>query len=242
LLRGYAAAAPNRSTPANHLMKRSLLSLVATCLLTIVCCVPVPCASAEAANPAAPSGDSIRRRENPAPSKTPTLVERAAARDRALSEERAQAGPAPIPGNPSDYATGFPILGQAPKPRPDDSLQSFRLVDTGPYLANAHFHSVKWTNNSGRSLAIYKAYVWTGFDRGGIADVHIDLRRESDGSFIALMQWDHYGDPTLPQQGQQFDYGSPMVLDPGESVSIAHFANGVNPGWHAHHVVIVWIK
>ncbi|HKN59028.1 MAG TPA: hypothetical protein VJV97_09260, partial [Gemmatimonadaceae bacterium] len=99
-----------------------------------------------------------------------------------------------------------------------------------------------WTNNSGRLLAIYKAYLWTGVDKGGIADVHIEARRASDNSYIGILQWDHYADPTLPQHGQQFDYPSPMMLDLGDSITITHFANGFAPGWHAAHVFILWVK
>jgi hypothetical protein len=154
-----------------------------------------------------------------------------------------QPTPGPSSGAPAarDYKDGYPRLVPAPKARADGSLQSFPAVDTGPYLANHNVHNLTWTNNSGRPLAIYKAYLWTGVDKGGLADVHIEARRASDNSYIGIVQWDHYTDPTLPQ-GQQFDYPSPMILDPGDSITITHFANGLSPGWHAHHFVILWVK
>ena len=109
------------------------------------------------------------------------------------------------------------MLALPPKARADGSLQSFALLNTGPYLANSNVHELSWTNSSGRALAIHKVYLWTGVDRGGIADVHIEARRGSDGSYIAIQQWDHYADPTVPQHGEQFDYASPMMIDPGET-------------------------
>jgi hypothetical protein len=39
----------------------------------------------------------------------------------------------------------------------------------------------------------------------------------------------------------EFNYTSPMMLDPGDSITINHFANGLTPGWHAHHLLILWL-
>lgn len=142
----------------------------------------------------------------------------------------------------SDYSVGYPHLMPAPKPRADGSLQSVSALDTGPYLANGNVHTLTWTNDSGRQLSIYKAYLWTGVDKGGIGDVHIEARRSSDNSYIGILQWDHYADPTVPQHGQAFDYPSPMMLDPGDTITITHFGNGFAPGVHAHHVLILWVK
>jgi len=159
------------------------------------------------------------------------------------TSEQPVANPSPPAGPPgSDYPTGYPQLAPAPKARADGSLQSFTVLNTGPYLANGNTHNLTWTNDSGRLLAIYKVYLWTGVDRGGIGDVHIDARRASDNSYIGILQWDHYAEPTVPQHGQQFDYPVPMLLDPGDSITILHFANGFAPGWHAHHVLILWVK
>ena len=171
-----------------------------------------------------------------------TVAERAARHD--MITQQAQPTPRPsstIPGG-RDYQDGYPQLAQAPKARADGSLQSFLAINTGPYVANSITHNVIWTNNSGRALAIHKAYLWSGVDKGAIADVHVEARRTSDNSYIGILQWDHYADPTLPQHGQQFDYTSPMMLDPGETITILHFANGFTPGWHARHALILWVK
>lgn len=172
----------------------------------------------------------------------PTIAERAARYDQIVQQAPSPPGAGSAPSGTKDYVTGYPHFAHAPKARADGSLQSFLVFDTGPYLANSNVHDVAWTNNSGRPLAIYKAYLWSGVDRGAIADVHIEARRGSDNSYIGILQWDHYADPTVPQHGQQFDYPSPMMLDPGDTIMIKHFANGFTLGWHAHHVLILWIK
>ena len=212
--------------------------LIVAVLLVLSACAPVPPVRTPAPEPELkPPAASVAPRpasEEP----RPTIAERAARRDARLQES----APAPSPSTGPDYASGYPKLSPAPKPRADGSLQSFVVLDTGPYLANHNVHNLVWKNDSGRRLAIYKAYAWTGFDRGGIADVHIEARRASDNSYIAILQWDHYADPTIPQHGQQFDYPMPMMLDPGDTIEITHFANGFAAGWHAHHLLILWVK
>jgi hypothetical protein len=141
-----------------------------------------------------------------------------------------------------DYQEGFPLVVPAPKARADGSLQSFMALNTGPYPADRNVRNLTWVNNSGRPLAIYKAYLWTGVDKGGIADVHVEARRASDNSFIGIQTWDHYADPTVPQHGQHFDYPSPMMLDPGETITLRHFAYGYSPGVRAHHALVLWVK
>lgn len=141
-----------------------------------------------------------------------------------------------------DYAPGYPVYGTAPDARLDGSLTSFLAFNTGPYPADSTQHTIYWTNDTGRELSICKAYLWTGVDRSAIADVHAELRRDNDGSYIAILQWDHYADPTLPQHAQQFEYPSPMTLMPDEKLRLFHFANGFSTGWHAHHLVILWVK
>jgi hypothetical protein len=171
-----------------------------------------------------------------------TIAERAAIRDRMAGLEPSPNEPSSPVAGAADYADGFPRLSRAPKIRGDGTLQSLVLLDTGPYLANNNVHELMWTNSTGRPLAIHKVYVWTGVDRGALADVHIEARRASDDSYLAILQWDHYAEPTLPQHGQQFDYASPMVIDPGDKITIKHFAHGFAPGWHAHHLLIIWFK
>jgi hypothetical protein len=179
----------------------------------------------------------------PSEPERPTLAERAARYDAKMQSPQASApGTGAAPATRPDYESGYPHLMPVPKPRADGSLQSFVMLDTGPYQANHNIHKLTWTNDSGRRLSIYKAYVWTGVDKGAIADVHIEARRSSDNSYIAILQWDHYTDPTVPQHGQQFDYSTPMVIDPGDGIAIRHFASGFAPGWRAHHMLILWIK
>lgn len=140
------------------------------------------------------------------------------------------------------YVAGYPIFSQAPPARSDTTLVSFLTLNTGPYQADGTIHNLTWTNNSGRALQVYKVYLWSGMDIGGKGDVHIQVNRASDDSYLGALQWDHYADPTAPQQGQQFDYSVPMVIAAGDGLNIMHFANGLSPGLHAHHWLILWVK
>jgi len=245
---------------------RSLTVLGGACLVLLTACAPtLPARPPIAEPPARPASEEpavrltpIERaarmdgtvlQEQPSakpaseePAARPTPAERAAKRDGIVPQGQPTPRPSSTAPAGGDYQGGYPRLGQAPKARADGTLQSFPVLDTGPYLANSNVHNLTWPNNSGRPLAIYKAYLWTGVDKGASADVHIEARRASDNSFIGILQWDHYADPTLPQHGQQFDYPSPMILDPGDAITIMHFANGFAPGWHAHHLLILWVK
>jgi hypothetical protein len=176
-----------------------------------------------------------------APSTRPTLAERAAKYDTIV---QAQAAPGPSSTVPAgrEYQDGFPLVVPAPKARADGSLQSFMALNTGPYLADRNVHNLTWTNSSGRPLAIYKVFLWTGVDKGGIVDVNVEARRASDNSYLGIQTWDHYADPTSPEHGQQFDYTTPMMLDPGETVTLRHYAIGFSPNVHAHHALILWVK
>jgi len=148
-------------------------------------------------------------------------------------------------GNSGGYAPGFPIFLSPPAPPPNGGLVSFMMVDTGPYAADGSVHVIYWTNNTGQDINIVKAYIWTGVDRGAIMDVHVELRRDYDNSYLAILQWDHYADPTVPQHGQQFDFSSfPMLLEAGEQLRIFHFAQQyVAPAGslNARHDIVLWV-
>jgi len=226
-------------------MPRPSTVLASACLALLSSCAPTLPARPPIAEPPPKStiAEPTPRLTIAEPAAKQTIAERAASRNATIGlQEQPTPRPSSTVPSGSDYKDGYPLLAPAPKARTDGSLQSFLAVDTGPYLANYNVHNLTWTNTSGRPLAIYKAYLWTGVDKGGIGDVHFEARRASDNSYIGILQWDHYADPTLPQHGQQFDYPSPMILDPGDSITIKHFANGFTAGWHAHHLLILWIK
>jgi len=226
---------------------RHVLCLVACTGLMASCGPTMPARPPITEAPPKPSVEAPLppRAESVEPAR-PTLAERAARYDATLQNQPPQPVAGPAGGGPTlpgaEYQSGYPQFNPAPKPRADGSLQSFTVVNTGPYPANHTVHTLGWTNDSGRRLAIYKAYIWTGVDKGASADVHVEARRASDNSYIAILQWDHYADPTVPQHGQQFDYPTPMMLDPGDGITIKHYANGFAPGWRAHHVLILWVK
>jgi len=220
--------------PGIAMLAAASLALLCSCAPTLSAKPPTP----EAAPPPRPIVEAPPAAPPRQEAPQLTIAERAARLDARLQAESQN----PSSGTSADYESGYPRFMPAPKARADGSLQSFALIDTGPYLANFKVHRLTWTNDSGRRLSIYKAYLWTGVDRGAIADVHLEARRVSDNSYIGILQWDHYADPTVPQHGQQFDYSTPMVLDPGDAIAILHFANGFSPGWHAHHAVILWVK
>lgn len=237
---------PQQPLPGRPTMPRPSMLLSGICLALLSSCAPTPAKPligeppTKAAGP--PIGEPPAKVTSEEATERLTLAERAARYDKNILPEQPTTEASSTAPAGRDYQNGYPHLARAPKARADGSLQSFLALDTGPYLANHDIHNLIWTNNSGRTLAIYKTYLWTGFDKGGIADVHIEAHRGSDNSYIGILQWDHYADPTSPQHGQQFDYPSPMMLDPGDTITIMHFANGFTPGWHAHHWLILWVK
>ena len=142
--------------------------------------------------------------------------------------------PPPPPGGES--------MVPLPAPRPDLlDLVSACVIDTQPYPMGSGQHRVRWTNRTQRDLLVKKVYLWTGVDQNGRCDVHAELFRVADGSPLAVLQWDHYAEPTA-EQGRQFDFDPYFRLAAGEAVELLYYANPLagNGGTYAHHRVTLW--
>lgn len=116
--------------------------------------------------------------------------------------------------------------------------QSAVIFNTGPYVTDGISRTRNWKNQTGKTIIIRAAYLWTGVDLGGVFDSHVQVTR-SDGSYVHILQWDHYKDPTAPQHGvwRYFEPGY-MALNPGEELILSYFSSP-GGGKHAHHVFIM---
>jgi hypothetical protein len=118
---------------------------------------------------------------------------------------------------------------------------SCQVFNTGPYRVGGGYQYLYWQNQSDRPLKIVKAYLWTGVDLNGIADVHVEVRRETDNTLLCMKQWDHYQNP-IDDAGRVFDFSAtPIVLLPGERLKMLYFANPAGAAnFNAHHVCELW--
>ena len=117
----------------------------------------------------------------------------------------------------------------------------------GPRVADGLEHVVRWTNQTGRLLYLRKAYVWSGVQKGIIADVHAELNhRGPDGtlkSLVALCQWDRYAEPTAPNNSVWVDFDTYMTIEPGDRLELMYFmAQLVGTGGKHHHGAAVWVQ
>jgi len=130
------------------------------------------------------------------------------------------------------------------------NLRGVQVIDTGPFPAQRFGWSEprnlvkRWTNDSGAVLDIWQVQVWLGMDIGGRGDFWFTLSRASDGSVLALTNWDHYRDPTGPH-AVHMDYApNPMTLEPGDALVLVYGARRWNPLWpvvmRAHVSVTIW--
>ena len=132
-----------------------------------------------------------------------------------------------------------------PPPANPEDLVSATIIDTLPYRCDALRRRITWTNTTGRTLRVPGdgVWLWTGCSSDVFADVHCELFRVSDGSTLAVNQWDRYGNPPLPFTRTP---GLPesMYLAPGDGlemlyVSVPFGGGGVNL---SHHRATIWCQ
>ncbi len=131
-----------------------------------------------------------------------------------------------------------------PPPRPDpDDLLSYGVLNTGPYGDGNTPHTAYWQNDTGRDLEIVGCYLWTGMDFGARADVQVMCRRESDGTQLHVLAWDHYAEKNAPNHGVTRWYAPyKVVLAQGERLRFDYFFNPISGATHAHHYCEIFVR
>lgn len=133
---------------------------------------------------------------------------------------------------------------QLPDPPADPlALVSAVITSSGPVIMDGQQHIVRWVNETGKTLRIKKVYLWSGVDGGTIADVHLQLTRGSDGAPLAFVQWDHYAEPTGPNNHAYVDYDPYMLLAPDDFLDMLYsgkvYQGGVK---HQEHRATIWVQ
>lgn len=148
-------------------------------------------------------------------------------------------GAAPAPPVPPD-GINDPDLTLPPNDGNADNLKSAMIFNTAPYEADGIVHTIDWIN-PGADIYVKKAYLWTGIDKDGVCDSVVNMRRISDNSYLARLQWDHYANPTTPRHDVTEDFDAKyMKIASGDGIRMKYLSQwGVSPP-HAQHLGIIW--
>lgn len=145
--------------------------------------------------------------------------------------------PPPPPGGVMDLNTDLPST----PPADSNELVSAWIFNTQPYLGDNIWRQIEWQNNTGHPLKLKKIYLWTGVGYTGRCDVHVDALRD-DGEILHAVQWDHYAEPTAPQNGTYNNFDPYMRIAPGQKLIMRYFANFFDGDHHAHHQGAIWVQ
>lgn len=111
-------------------------------------------------------------------------------------------------------------------------------MNSGPHLANAQPVRKEWT--APHAVWLTAATLWTGCDRGQVADIAMHLWRKSDGALLAWVHWDHYSEPTALHTDYRCWWPRYWTLSAGDSLvlqSIGH--NIAPPTLNVHHIALI---
>jgi hypothetical protein len=122
------------------------------------------------------------------------------------------------------------------------NLRGRVVLNTGPFACDGALRESRWANAEGRALFVRKATLWAGMSYRGRADYDGAVYRESDGSLVLHLAWDHYGDPSAPHTLVQDFSPDWMELAPGDALVLHSWCRRVNGGRdpQGHHVVAIW--
>jgi hypothetical protein len=133
---------------------------------------------------------------------------------------------------------------QLPVPVAGD-LVGGQIADSGPVWADGQPHVIRWKNHTGIDLRIRKTYVWVGIDETVTCDAYNVLTRESDGTVLAVIQFDHYAEPNYPG-GVQFNWDNPgLLLKAADHLLFTYYAapsDGTQDKHQQEHVAYVWVE
>ncbi len=122
------------------------------------------------------------------------------------------------------------------------SLRGRAVLDTGPFDCDGSLRVTRWRNPEGRPLFVRKVTLWAGMTYNGKADYDGAMYRESDGSLVVQLAWDHYGNPSEPHTIVQDFSPDWMELPAGDSLLLHSWCRRVNGGRapQGHHVGSIW--
>ncbi len=148
-------------------------------------------------------------------------------------------------------SSSISVIGNPPPP-PQPPPKRSDPMDLTSFLPFPYFfypaastddrQSKTWTNTTGRTLKIRKAYLWTGIDLNGVCDTDVEVRRQSDSTLVAKVAWDHYSNPTA-ESGKIFDFGPNYVtVLPGEVLVMNYMTHTFGGNFNAAHRCELWIE
>jgi hypothetical protein len=116
------------------------------------------------------------------------------------------------------------------------------VLNTGPFDCDGTLRVTRWANPEGRSLFVRKATLWAGMTYRGRADYDGAVYRESDGSLLVQLAWDHYGDPSAPHTIVQDFAPDWLELAAGDALVLHSWCRRVNGSraTQGHHVGAIW--
>ncbi len=131
-----------------------------------------------------------------------------------------------------------PVPPLASRPDPNDLLGKM-VINTGPLLCvKGQVQTDTFRNDSPRRMLITAGLIWVGFDSKTQCDCHVEARR-SDDSLFMVKQTDHYTDGPEGGANRLQQFAPYFALEPGEVLSVAHFANPFTaPGVQHYHVTL----
>jgi hypothetical protein len=95
------------------------------------------------------------------------------------------------------------------------------ILHSGPHACK-NSDTVTWKNDTGRTLHIKMLDAFTGMGGGSKADFSFGVTRSSDGTLLAINNWDHYAEPTSQEATRFHQSFSPdyIELSPTDSLSL----------------------
>ena len=99
-----------------------------------------------------------------------------------------------------------------------------QVLNTGPVACTQDTTPTQlyWSNDTGHVVHITRSQIWIGVDRGGQADIVVNVYRNTDFSILVTVGWDHYADPTGLHQ---WSIPNDMILRPGDGLFVDFYCN-----------------
>lgn len=159
---------------------------------------------------------------------------------------------------PAGVSNVFTLGGSSPAPSPvDGNLNTIGIpqpsadlgeemggliIRLGPYVGDNTYRSGQWTNDTGRTIQITKTLIWTGVDKDAVCDLQCNLNRASDNNLLNTLSWDHYANPTAPNNNTLMECKPYVNLAANDSLILGAWSNFFPSGGHAYHKAFIWFR